>query len=587
MKAHCRLYKIFIYIVLFSIIPTIAMAEPVKIAILPFAIHADKDYTFLQEGIVQMLTSRLSDPGKVTVIDPVATDEAVAAAQKASGDDLVRQVGLKLNADRTIHGSLTVLGDSVSIDAKMIDVTGVNPPLTFFKQTQGMGNVIGQINLMAADINRQAFGIEPPASSKVAVAAPTAVAAMPPTSAPVQPSPPDIHMHPEKLIQSGRAAVPNQRMESPLVASQTAAPTGSPPVNQLNPAFITSPGMQTQGQVGFWKSRNYPALINGIDVGDVDGDGQMETVVAMPEKVMIYRFSQGRQQTVAEIETSRWVRNISVSIGDINGNGTLEIFVTAFTVAMDALQSSVLEYDGSQYRPIVEGTNYYYNVIQDAHLGSRLIGQSQSAGSDPFFGAIFEMEWKGVNYEPVRKILPSRKANVLGLTIGDITEAQEKSIIILGPRDHLRVMLPNGKTEWRSEDKFGGTTLYFAAPPTSPDQQYSNSYLPIRLRAIDFNHDGQFEVLTAKNHGSTGRVLETQRYFSKSHIVALRWDGLGLVPAWQTRQLSGRVQDFVVADFYNDGTTEILAAVISKEGAIIFTDARSTLIAFDLNLPAK
>ena len=44
------------------------------------------------------------------------------------------------------------------------------------------------------------------------------------------------------------------------------------------------------------------------------------------------------------------------------------------------------------------------------------------------------------------------------------------------------------------------------------------------------------------------------------------WDGLGLVPSWQTQEIAGRVQDLVVADFDNDGIKELLAAAITKEG---------------------
>lgn len=576
-----RLYNIFIYIVLFSIVPAVAATAPVKVAILPFKIHAEKDYTFLQKGIVQMLTSRLSDPGKVTVIDPVATDEAVASIQGASGDDLARQVGLKLNADRAIHGSLTVLGDSVSIDAKMIDVTGANPPLAFFKQTQGMDNVIGQINLMAADINQQAFGIEPPAASQAAAAAPTTRPAPVPTPAqPSRPSPPDIHMHPEKLLQQGRPLSAGAPTTGPIAGAGVKRPT-----SQLNPAFIPTQGIQARNRTGFWKSRNFKELINGIDVGDVDNDGMVETVVAMPEKVLVLRFHQDRQQTVAEIKTERFVRNISVSIGDINGNGIPEIFVTALTVALDGVQSSVFEFDGQAYKKIVSDSHYYYNIIDHPTIGPRLFAQFQNGRSNPQNGAIFEMEWKGAGYEQARKILPAHKANVLGMTIGNITGDQRETVAAFNTRDHLFIMNTSGKEEWKGDEAYGGTTLYFSMPPTDPAVDETVAYLPTRLRAVDLDKDGQLEILTAKNHGGTGRGMDVQRYFKKSNIVALVWDGLGLTPSWLTHEIGGRVQDFVVVDFDNDGIKELLAAAITKEGAIILTDARSALIAFELNLP--
>ena len=96
-------------------------------AILPFQIYADKDYSFLQKGIVDMLASRLASPDKVTIIDPLVTAEAMEGTQGLSGDSLALLVGAKVKADYVIHGSITALGESVSIDAKMLDVTGASP----------------------------------------------------------------------------------------------------------------------------------------------------------------------------------------------------------------------------------------------------------------------------------------------------------------------------------------------------------------------------------------------------------------------------------------------------------------------------
>ncbi|MFZ1984819.1 MAG: VCBS repeat-containing protein [Desulfatitalea sp.] len=571
-------YFLFVAILVFCF-PLSASAAPVKVAVLPFAIHADKDYAFLQKGIVEMLTSRLSAPGKVEVADPIATAAAIAEAKGMSGESLARTVAAKLKADVAIHGSLTVLGDSVSIDAKTLDVTGNRPALTFFRQTQGMGEVIPQINLMAGEINSQMFGVTPTAASAAATVASPAVAAVRPT-APTNPA--DIHMHPEKLLQSGQPATPESAVANPLVGA-----AGVAPANPLNPAFTTAQGMQAGSDAGFWKSRNYNHLINGIDVGDVDKDGQQETVVATPQKIFIYRFTQGKQQSVAEIDAGSYTRFISVSIGDINANGTPEIFVTAFTTGLDGLQSAVYEFDGRKFAPIVQNSRYYYTIVRHPALGVILLGQQQnSGGATPFDSPIFQFEWKGAEYVPARPILPARKANVLGLALGDIRNDGGETVACLDEDDSLRVLSPNGKSEWKSEDHYGGTALYFALPPKGPGDSDYRVYLPVRIRTADLDRNGKLEVLVAQNQDSARRLLDQQRFFSKSTIEALVWDGLGLTPAWKTRQLSGRIQDFVVADFDNDGTDELLVAVVTKDGAVIFTDAQSALVAFDLK-PAQ
>ena len=51
-----------------------AANSPKRIALLPFKINAEKDMTFLQNGIFDMLTSRLSKEGEVIVISRPAVE---------------------------------------------------------------------------------------------------------------------------------------------------------------------------------------------------------------------------------------------------------------------------------------------------------------------------------------------------------------------------------------------------------------------------------------------------------------------------------------------------------------------------------
>ena len=81
------------------------------------------------------------------------TKAALAEVDDSDAENRALLVGEKLQADYVLFGSLTVFGDSVSIDAKMADVSGQQPPLPFYAQTQGMGAVIPQINQFAANIN--------------------------------------------------------------------------------------------------------------------------------------------------------------------------------------------------------------------------------------------------------------------------------------------------------------------------------------------------------------------------------------------------------------------------------------------------
>ena len=51
------------------------------VAVLPFEMNSSQDLGFLQNGLFSMLSSRLSDAGKVDVLDRETVDKALAGAK--------------------------------------------------------------------------------------------------------------------------------------------------------------------------------------------------------------------------------------------------------------------------------------------------------------------------------------------------------------------------------------------------------------------------------------------------------------------------------------------------------------------------
>jgi len=545
--------------VLLTVLCTGAMAATTKVAVIPFQMNAEKDYTFLQKGIVQMLTSRLSSDA-VSVVDPMATTKAIESVQGMTGDSLALMAGAKLQADYVIHGSITVLGESVSIDAKMLNITGTREPFHFSKQTASMNEVIPQINLLATDINSKVFNRQPV----------TVSAAKPSAASPQGQSRPGIYAHPEKLLQN-----PGTLDGGPTGPNADGQP------NPLNPAFETTMVRGARGNE-FWKSRNFSFIINGMDVGDVNNDGIVETVLVSPSEIYIYQFSQARMIKVAKIKTPGSY-NIGVDVGDINGNDTPEIFVTSLNSQRTILTSQVLEFDGREFKPIAKTLRWYFRIMQHPTRGEILLGQRQRAGADPLSSPIFEMTWQGVEYIPGTRILPGGRANLLGVSYGEIQQDKQDSIVAFTAGEKLKLFDLKGKGVWTSAETLGGSPVNLAMPSEDPGDTGNLFYLPVRTRPVDLDADLKAEILVVQNFDRASRKLSRQRHYNSARIMAMTWDGLGLATAWRTRKISGRVQDLAVADFDNDGKNEILAAVISKEGSVIGTTPRSAIIAYDLN----
>ena len=65
----------------------------------------------------------------------------------------------------------------------------------------------------------------------------------------------------------------------------------------------------------------------------------------------------------------------------------------------------------------------------------------------------------------------------------------------------------------------------------------------------------------------------------------MSWNGLSLAPNWKTNDIDGRISDYAIGDFDNDGSDEIVAAVVIKEGATVGMKSKSVVIAYDLKNP--
>jgi hypothetical protein len=321
-----------------------------------------------------------------------------------------------------------------------------------------------------------------------------------------------------------------------------------------------------------------------MDVGDVNNDGMLETILVTPDEIHIYQFAHGRRRLIKKLDAGSFIYNVGVDVADINGNGTPEIFVSSLNNRRNMLNSQVIEFDGRNYTPIVKKARWYFRVQQLNDGRRMLLGQGQrTGGADPLTSPVFELVWKGAEYIADRQVLPGGKANLLGIALGDIRNDKTQTVLGFTEDDRLRLFKPGGNEIWTSSEYYGGSPVSFLLPPDNPGGMERPFFLPTRTRSLDLDGDQKMEVVIPQNIDTSQRKLAGQRFYQNALICSLSWDGLGMTQLWRTKKISGRIQDLAVADFDNDGQAELLAAVITKEGAIIATTAQSTLIAYDLS----
>ncbi|AOY60177.1 FG-GAP-like repeat-containing protein [Desulfococcus multivorans] len=517
-----------------------------RVLILPFDIHSDKDLSFLRNGIQDMLTSRLTRPGK---LQPIPREAALKSIQGLADIDekTAGRLGETLGADYVVYGSLTVFGDSISTDARLLDTSGKKTMLSFNESGKESGDVISHIDRFAGQVGETLFG----AGASPAPAAPAAAPKTPEEQS---------RMHPESLW-TGKIDAEDQR----LAAGETG-----------------------KGALGAaWKSRNFKMAIEGLSIGDVDGDGKNETVFMTEDGVFVYRYTDQRFLKIAEIRESFNHRHLSIDVADINENGVGEIFVSNIHEERQSLMSYVLEWDGARFKKIAENVKWYFRVIDHPSRGKLLMGQ-QGDTKRPFTAGITEMRYNGVEYVPetAGELPLPRWVNIFGFNSGDVAGNGREMTVAFSERNYLRVLTAENEREWESEEPYLSGGIYVEYPDEAAARigeyrEQIRQYLPQRVLISDVDKDGKNEVLVCRNKDAADGLFAKLRIFKSGQIECLAWDQFGLFPKWKTRSISGHVSDYVLGDINNDGRPELVFAVIRKSGSA-FGDAQSFIASQDI-----
>jgi TolB-like protein len=525
-----------------------------KILILPFNIHSEKDLAFLQKGIGEMLSTRLAFENKVMT---VGNEEAEVTPGKID-EKTALAAGEKTGSDYVLFGSLTVFGESISTDAKFYDVHNKNKLVTINEFGSNQGDVIYHINVFAAKINETVFG-----RKTVSAQSPAKQSAYQQSTGKEQGGT-ESRRNPEEMWSR----------ESGIKMSGEEAFSGSG-----EPAGV------------LWKSRKFETKLKGIAIGDVDGDGKVETVFADDHNIFIYRQISGKFEKVKEIPGKPYEFYKGIDVADINGNKKAEIFVTAIRDS-GRVTSFVLEWDGKEFKAIADNEEWHYRVLDIPARGGKTLFGQKGGHATIFSGNVYELKWVHGFYVSTNKEILPKGLNVYGFNYGDILNSGQEMIIGYNAGEYLNLYNVNGSEEWISSDPYGGSSAYLeppeeieAAKKTSrdPDPKPQNRlYLPQRIIVTDIDKDGKKDVLVVRNIDTTAGVLARFRLFKSGYFESLSWDNVGLSPKWRTRNFAGYISDYALGDIDNDGADELVFILVTQAGGSVLGADRSFVVSWKI-----
>jgi len=521
--------------------PVLAEETAKRVLILPLTIHSEKDLSFLNKGIMDMMASRIGAAATVLRKDALAP-----------GKDPI-QMGRDLDADYVVTGSLTIFGNSASTDAALTDVKNGDAALQFNQFGQSSGDVLMHINQFATQAGQYLAS----QSAKPQVAAPTEAAPavmVPQVEPPVQ-------------------AIP-QPVPQPVVA-----PTPPPAAAAAPVVAKAAPAAQTiaveEAIEPLWTSNPFKGTISALATGDVDGNGRPDIAFVHESRVVVETKNGDRLDRLAAFDAGKRHTIIAVDAGDINGNGKAEIFVTRLD-AHDKLDSVVLEYNGSSLQPIAGGQPWYFRVGSDPEKGPILMGQRRGipAATDTgglyeathFLPGVFELTWTGREYQAGLRLPLAGEMTIYRFARGEIFNDGKTRAIAYSPDDKLRITTPAGSPLWAGHETLGGNPMFLKAASSTDARTTDHTYLTQRLIPADLDGDGTVEVVTVHNRDAAKGFVERFRQYTRGRMVALRWNKVNMKEIWTGEEISGYISDFSLADLNGDGRLEAVYAMVTSTG---------------------
>ncbi|MEW6375769.1 MAG: FG-GAP-like repeat-containing protein, partial [Thermodesulfobacteriota bacterium] len=287
-----------------------------RVAILPFLIHSQENLDYLREGIYDILSSRITVEGRIVVVERSLVERALYEERPMRLDETVAaKIGMRVGADYIVLGSLTKIGNYISLDARLISITEEKPPLGAYTQHKGIDDVMVKIGDFAQDIAYKILG---------------------------------------------RRAMVGRPQRHPYLVQ---------PEREIG-------RMDAEG-IGFKKSQTLNFEIRGIDIGDVDGDKKNELVVMDNHNLYIFKYDGDKLNLFLKIEHGFEHNFLTLDVADVNRNGFAEIIVTS--VVEDDLRSFILEFEEKKFRKITEKAGWYFRVLHHPKEGPVLMGQQMGS----------------------------------------------------------------------------------------------------------------------------------------------------------------------------------------------------------------
>ena len=319
---------------------------------------------------------------------------------------------------------------------------------------------------------------------------------------------------------------------------------------------------------------------NGLamGVGDFDGDGKPEVLLAFKNRLDLYRVDvkSSRMRLLSSFRLKPRTRLLTMDVVDLNGDGRAEVVFSMADENLFALRSSIVSFD-----PASRKWSY---IVRDKEL----IIRGFNVGGQGF------LITQGVSKETAQLYLP-RLAHLVG---GKIKKGRKleglkddticgAQLVVLGKEERLKALVNEegrlalkdpltGTLLWSMNGLYGnwGMAFFFRQPLAKAFYQgegeleekdyiqFAEDVMVVPGRSLIFSNGSSYMLATFTNIPDVWGVHFSP--FDKSSVRLFVWRDSYFDDIGWLRRIRGGVVDLQAADMNGDGNKELL--VLTKRG---------------------
>jgi TolB-like protein len=529
MKSKAILLSVLLTLILTLPSPSITQTRDpnkvYKVAVLPFMIHSQENLDFLREGINDILTSRITVEERVVVIERSIVERALYEEKPMRLDETAAtKIGRRIGADYIVLGSITKIGDYISLDARLISVTEEKPPVTVYTQQKGIDDVMVKIGDFAQEIGSKILG---------------------------------------RRTMAGRPGEPRQRGGM---------------IERFDRESIDFKKSQTFGfeikglAIGDvdGDKKNEVVIMDNHNLYIFKYDG---------EKLSLFqKIETGSQYNFLTLDVADANRN---GVAEIVVTAVVEDDLRSFILEYEEGKfRKITERAGWFYRVLdhpKEGPTL---------MGQQMGGEGVPAG--PIYKFVWKKNsfQKGdkMPFPRKTKIFGLALVNVRSKDTIDMLTLDDSDRLKMFSLDG-KFSWSSGDQFGQSENSYDTKKKKDDLYGFGQIGATSRVYLHGRIILKDLQGDGLNEVVINKNNVSSLSSLSDKiRSFTSGEIYSLVWNGKTFAVNWRTRKIDGYISDYQIKDVDNDGEEDLVVAIVDSPGAGALggSDIKSNILFFKL-----